>query len=218
MKGSQPGELVLKRGGDVLKRAFDVAVSVTLLMLLSPVLLVVALLTRVKLGSPVLFVQERPGKAGRPFRLRKFRTMTDERGSDGELLPDEQRLTSFGKFLRSTSLDEFPELWNVLVGDMSLVGPRPLLPEYLERYSAEQARRHEVRPGITGWAQVNGRNALSWDERLALDVWYVDNRTFLLDIKILWMTVSQVLRRSGVSAEGHATMPEFRGENEREES
>ena len=209
---------MLKRGGDVLKRAFDVAVSVTLLMLLSPVLLVVALLTRVKLGSPVLFVQERPGKAGRPFRLRKFRTMTDERGSDGELLPDEQRLTSFGKFLRSTSLDEFPELWNVLVGDMSLVGPRPLLPEYLERYSAEQARRHEVRPGITGWAQVNGRNALSWDERLALDVWYVDNRTFLLDIKILWMTVSQVLRRSGVSAEGHATMPEFRGENEREES
>ncbi len=194
-----------------MKRLFDIVASAAGLVVLSPLLLVIALLVRVRLGSPVLFVQERPGKGGRLFRMRKFRTMTDERGPDGELLPDERRLTPLGRVLRATSLDEFPELLNVLIGDMSLVGPRPLLPAYLERYTPQQARRHEVRPGITGWAQVNGRNALSWEDRLAMDVWYVDNRSFLLDLRILWMTVAQVLSRSGVSAEGHATMPEFRG-------
>jgi sugar transferase EpsL len=162
-------------------------------------------------GSPVLFRQQRPGLHGRPFEVLKFRTMTDERGPDGELLPDEHRLTGFGKTLRSTSLDELPELWNVIRGDMSLVGPRPLLMEYLPRYSPRQARRHEVRPGVTGWAQVNGRNAPDWEERLEMDVWYVENRTFLLDLRILLRTVLAVLRREGISREGHATAPKFGG-------
>lgn len=181
------------------------------LLLLSPVLFMVMLLVRTKLGSPVLFAQQRPGLGGRVFRIYKFRTMTDARGADGELLSDSERLTRFGALLRSTSLDELPELWNVLKGDMSLVGPRPLLVEYLDRYTPEQARRHEVRPGITGWAQVNGRNALSWEDRFELDVWYVENRSLLLDVKILAMTVWTVLRREGISSAGEATMSEFLG-------
>lgn len=192
-------------------RVFDVAVAAIALVLLSPIILVLALLVRFKLGSPVLFRQIRPGLGGKPFAMIKFRTMTDERGSDGQLLSDAERLTPFGRFLRASSLDELPELWNVLNGDMSLVGPRPLLMEYLPLYTPEQARRHEVRPGITGWAQVNGRNAISWEEKFALDVWYVDNRTFWLDIKILWLTVKKVLVRDGISATGEATMPKFQG-------
>lgn len=164
-----------------------------------------------ELGSPVFFRQVRSGLHGQPFEMVKFRTMTDERGSDGELLPDAVRLTPFGRWLRATSLDELPELWNVLKGDMSLVGPRPLLMEYLPLYTPTQARRHEVRPGITGWAQVNGRNAQSWDERFSLDIWYVDNHSILLDLRILWMTVRKVLLREGISAKGEATMPKFRG-------
>lgn len=163
------------------------------------------------MGRPILFKQLRSGLHGRPFYLYKFRTMTDARNAGGQLLPDEQRLTRLGRWLRATSLDELPELWNVLKGDMSLVGPRPLLMEYLERYTPEQARRHEVKPGITGWAQVNGRNALSWEEKFRLDVWYVDNWSLWLDLKILFMTVLKVLRREGISAEGYATMPEFMG-------
>ena len=192
-------------------RVFDVVVAACALVLLSPVILVLLVLVRSKLGSPVLFCQTRPGLGGKPFAMIKFRTMTDERGPDGQLLPDGERLTQFGRFLRATSLDELPELWNVLKGDMSLVGPRPLLMEYLPLYTPEQARRHEVRPGITGWAQVNGRNAISWEEKFALDVWYVDNRTFWLDIKILWLTVKKVLVRDGISASGEATMPKFQG-------
>jgi lipopolysaccharide/colanic/teichoic acid biosynthesis glycosyltransferase len=183
------------------------------LVLLSPVLLVIALLVRVKLGSTVLFRQLRPGLAGKPFFLVKFRTMTNQRDASGELLPDSERLTKFGKFLRSTSLDELPELWNVLRGNMSLVGPRPLLVEYLPLYSAHQARRHETRPGITGLAQVKGRNALSWDEKFNIDVWYVDNRGFLLDSAIILWTFASVLRRQGVNADGSATMPPFQGSN-----
>jgi len=166
---------------------------------------------RRELGSPVFFCQMRPGLHGRPFRMIKFRTMTDARGSDGRLLPDADRLTAFGRFLRASSLDELPELWNVLKGDMSLVGPRPLLVEYLPLYSRVQARRHDVRPGITGWAQVNGRNALSWDRKLELDVWYVDNRSLWLDFRILWLTLRKVLARDGINAPGEATMPRFTG-------
>jgi lipopolysaccharide/colanic/teichoic acid biosynthesis glycosyltransferase len=194
-----------------MKRCFDVCVAAVALVLLAIPLLLLALLVRVKLGKPVLFSQLRPGMRGKPFRMIKFRTMTDARGPDGALLPDAQRLTSFGRFLRSTSLDELPELWNVLKGDMSLVGPRPLLMEYLPLYTPEQARRHEVRPGVTGWAQVNGRNALSWEEKFAHDVWYVDHASVLLDIRILWMTVRKVLVRDGISAPGDATMPVFQG-------
>ncbi|MCU0942094.1 MAG: sugar transferase [Hydrogenophaga sp.] len=194
-----------------MKRLFDLAVAVSLLTLLSAPLLLLALLVRVSLGGPVLFRQVRPGLHGRPFRMIKFRTMTDARDADGGLLPDAQRLTPLGRFLRATSLDELPELWNVVRGDMSLVGPRPLLMEYLPLYSAEQARRHEVRPGITGWAQINGRNRLSWEQRLAMDVWYVDHRSFALDLRILVGTVGKVLRRDGISAEGEATMPKFTG-------
>lgn len=194
-----------------MKRLFDLLLSIGLLLALAlPLLLLWALLRR-KLGSPVLFRQVRPGLHGRPFMMVKFRTMTDERGADGELLPDAQRLTAFGRFLRATSLDELPELWNVLCGEMSLVGPRPLLMEYLPLYSPEQARRHEVRPGITGWAQVNGRNALSWEDRFKLDVWYVDHRSFWLDLRILWLTVRKVIVREGISAQGEATMPRFTG-------
>ena len=181
------------------------------LIVLSPVLLVIAGMVRARMGSPVVFAQDRPGMGGTVFRMYKFRTMRDAMGPDGQPLPDEDRMTSLGATLRSTSLDELPEFWNVLKGDMSLVGPRPLLVRYLPLYSNEQARRHEVRPGITGWAQVNGRNALEWDDRLAMDVWYVDNRSMGLDLKIIWRTFAQVIRRQGVSAEGHATMPEFKG-------
>jgi lipopolysaccharide/colanic/teichoic acid biosynthesis glycosyltransferase len=196
------------------KRVFDfVAASLALLHLALP-LLALAWLIRRKLGSPVLFCQVRPGLHGRPFTMVKFRTMTDERGPDGALLPDAQRLTPFGRFLRASSLDELPELWNVLKGDMSLVGPRPLLMEYLPLYTPEQARRHKVRPGITGWAQVNGRNAISWDDKFALDVWYVDHRNLWLDGKILWRTVRKVLVRDGISAPGDATMPKFEGIHE----
>jgi lipopolysaccharide/colanic/teichoic acid biosynthesis glycosyltransferase len=194
-----------------MKRLFDfVAASLALLLLALP-LLALAWLIRRKLGSPVLFRQVRPGLQGRPFTMVKFRTMTDERGSDGALLSDAQRLTPLGRFLRSSSLDELPELWNVLRGDMSLVGPRPLLMEYLPLYTLEQARRHAVRPGITGWAQVNGRNAISWAEKFALDVWYVDHRSLWLDMRILWLTVRKVLVRDGISAPGNATMPKFNG-------
>ena len=197
----------------MLKRSFDIVFSAAWLVGFAPLLLVVAILVRLKLGSPVLFIQERPGLRGRPFRMVKFRTMTDERGPDGELLSDAVRLTAFGKFLRSTTLDEFPEMWNVLVGDMSVVGPRPLLMRYLSRYSPFQARRMEVKPGVTGWAQVNGRNALSWDEKFALDVWYVDNRTFWLDMRIVVKTFFKVFARSGINSDKAATMEEFRGGN-----
>jgi len=194
-----------------MKRVFDfVAASLALLLLALPLLVLVWLIRR-KLGSPVLFRQVRPGLKGLPFTMVKFRTMTDERGSDGALLSDAQRLTPLGRFLRSSSLDELPELWNVLRGDMSLVGPRPLLMEYLPLYTLEQARRHAVRPGITGWAQVNGRNAISWAEKFALDVWYVDHRSLWLDMRILWLTVRKVLVRDGISAPGNATMPKFNG-------
>jgi lipopolysaccharide/colanic/teichoic acid biosynthesis glycosyltransferase len=197
--------------GGTAKRLFDVAFSGAALLLLAPVLVGLAALVRVRLGRPVLFKQPRPGLDGMPFEMVKFRTMTDQRDESGRLRPDEERLTPFGRFLRATSADELPELWNVLKGEMSLVGPRPLLMQYLDRYSARQRRRHEVRPGITGWAQVNGRNALSWDEKFELDVWYVDNRSFLLDLRILLMTLLQVVRRQGISSAGHATMPEFMG-------
>lgn len=193
------------------KRLFDIVAASIGLVILAPVLLGVALLVRVKLGSPVFFRQERPGLYGRPFRMVKFRSMTNARDADGNLLPDAERLPAFGRLLRATSLDELPELINVLKGEMSLVGPRPLLMQYLERYTPEQARRHEARPGITGYAQVQGRNRVSWEDRLSLDVWYVDNWSFLLDLKILWATVMVVLRRDGTSAKDHATMPEFMG-------
>jgi len=192
-----------------MKRTFDVLVSLVALIVLSPLLLGVAILVRIKLGSPVLFSQDRPGLGGRIFRLLKFRTMHDGRDADGRLLPDEQRITDLGRFLRSTSIDELPELWNVLRGDMSLVGPRPLLVSYLSRYSPQQARRHEVRPGLTGWAQVNGRNALDWDERFRLDVWYVDHRSLALDFRILLRTVAIVLRREWISGGDSATLTEF---------
>ena len=194
-----------------MKRSIDFLLSFVALVAFSPLLLVLAILVRLLLGSPVLFRQTRPGLGGRPFRLIKFRTMTDGTDIDGVLLPDSERLTAFGRMLRATSLDELPELWNVLKGDMSLVGPRPLLMEYLDLYTAEQARRHEVRPGITGWAQVNGRNALSWEDKFALDVWYVENRSNLLDMKILWMTAWRVFFRHGISHPGEATMKRFTG-------
>ena len=181
------------------------------LILLSPLTAVISLQIRRQLGKPVLFRQMRPGKRGRPFQLLKFRTMRDERDSRGLLLSDDKRLSDFGRWLRSTSLDELPELWNVLRGDMSLVGPRPLLMEYLPLYTPEQARRHKVRPGITGWAQINGRNAISWEEKFRLDVWYVDNQSLWLDLKILFLTILRVFQRSGISAEGEATMPKFTG-------
>jgi sugar transferase EpsL len=193
------------------KRLLDLVLTVPVLVILSPVFVVLAFLVRLKLGSPILFRQIRPGLNERPFNMLKFRTMTDARDKGGKLLPDEQRLTRFGRFLRSTSLDELPELFNVLKGDMSLVGPRPLLMQYLERYTPEQARRHEVRPGITGWAQVNGRNAITWEEKFKLDVWYVDNWSLWLDIKIIAMTIWKILKREGISQPGQATMEEFKG-------
>lgn len=194
-----------------MKRIVDTLLILLALPLLLPAMLLLTWQVRRKLGSPVFFRQARPGMNGKPFNMVKFRTMTDARGSDGQLLPDAERLTAFGRFLRASSLDELPELWNVLKGDMSLVGPRPLLMEYLPLYSPEQARRHEARPGITGWAQVNGRNALSWEEKFKLDVWYVDHRSLWLDIKILWLTVRKVLVREGISAAGEATMSKFTG-------
>ncbi|GGR36083.1 sugar transferase [Deinococcus ruber] len=201
----------LHRSGDSVKRAFDLVAAAAALVLLGVPMAMLALVVRRYLGLPVLFSQIRPGQNGQPFTMYKFRTMTDDRQPDGTLLPDSRRLTPLGRFLRSSSLDELPGLFNVLKGEMSLVGPRPLLMAYLPRYSAFQARRHEVRPGLTGWAQINGRNALSWEEKFNFDVWYVDHRSFLLDLKILLLTVMKVVRREGVSAVNHATMPEFLG-------
>lgn len=197
----------------MVKRIFDLALAIPAFAVLSPVMLIVALLVRLKLGHPVLFRQLRPGLHGKPFLLLKFRTMTEARDRQGQLLPDSARLTSFGRFLRSTSLDELPELINVLRGEMSLVGPRPLLMQYLNRYTPAQMRRHEVRPGITGWAQVHGRNALSWPQKFVLDVWYIDHQSVWLDLRILGLTVWQIIRRKGISAPGHATAHEFMGES-----
>ena len=199
---------------DAVKRVLDILAAVVLLVVASPLIAATALLVRVKLGSPVIFKQRRPGHDGRLFTVYKFRTMRDApvpSSAADAVATDSDRLTRFGRILRSTSLDELPELINVVFGQMSIVGPRPLLPEYLPRYNAEQSRRHEVRPGITGWAQVNGRNAVSWDERLKMDVWYVDNRSLALDLRILVMTLTTVFRREGVSADGHATMRPFSG-------
>lgn len=193
------------------KRVLDVVLASVALLILSPVMLIIALAIRLTMGSPVLFRQMRPGLHGKPFVIYKFRTMLDLRDEQGNLLPDEVRLTKLGKFLRRFSLDELPELWNVLKGDMSLVGPRPLLMEYLELYTPEQARRHEVKPGITGWAQVNGRNALSWEEKFRLDVWYVDNWNLWLDLKILALTIIKVFRREGIAQPGRATVDRFNG-------
>lgn len=195
------------------KRSFDIVVSFFGLLVLSPIIAVVAWKVRRNLGSPIFFRQVRPGLKGEPFEMIKFRTMKDGFDAEGQLLSDAERLTTFGSFLRSSSLDELPELWNVLKGNMSLVGPRPLLMEYLPLYSPQQYRRHETRPGVTGWAQVNGRNAIGWDEKFKLDVWYVDNRNFFLDVKIILMTVKKVLNRDGISAVGEATMSKFTGKN-----
>ena len=194
------------------KRLFDMLISGLLLVVLLPVLLVIAVLVRILHGSPVLFGQKRPGYRGKPFQIYKFRSMSNARATDGSLLPDAERLTNLGRFLRASSLDELPELLNVLRGDMSLVGPRPLLMQYLERYSPEQARRHTVLPGISGWAQVNGRNALSWQDKFRLDVWYVDHWSFWLDLKILFLTLWKVFKREGISQLGHATAEEFMGD------
>lgn len=193
------------------KRLLDLAIALPVAAAAAPVVAVVAVATAVSIGRPILFRQTRPGLGGRPFEIAKFRTMSDERDDAGALLPDEDRLTCVGKVVRGLSLDELPQLWNVLRGDMSLVGPRPLLVRYLDRYTPEQVRRHEVPPGITGWSQVNGRNALSWEQKFALDVWYVDRAGLALDLKILALTANKVLRRDGVAAAGHATMPEFMG-------
>ena len=193
------------------KRIVDILVSFLVLVITAPLLFIVSLLVCAKLGGPVLFRQARPGLGGKPFRMAKFRTMTDARDAAGQLLPDADRLLPFGRWLRATSIDELPGLWNVLVGDMSLVGPRPLLMEYLPLYTSDQMLRHAVRPGITGWAQVNGRNAISWEEKFALDVWYVDNRSFWLDIKILFLTAKRVLTRDGINSADDATMPLFKG-------
>jgi len=193
------------------KRVIDLSLTTLALIILFPVLLLLSALVRLKLGSPVLFRQKRPGLQGRPFVIFKFRTMTDRRDQDGNLLPDGERLPFFGRLLRSTSLDELPELFNVIKGDMSLVGPRPLLMQYLDRYSSEQARRHEARPGITGWAQVNGRNVITWEDKFKLDVWYVDNQSFWLDLRIIALTVWKILKREGISQPGQATAEEFKG-------
>ncbi|HWJ78051.1 MAG TPA: sugar transferase [Niallia sp.] len=201
-----------------MKRIFDFIVSVIILILISPIMLTIAILVRMKLGSPIFFKQQRPGLHGKLFYFYKFRTMTDEKDEKGLLLPDEYRLTSFGKFLRRTSLDEFPQLINVIKGDISLVGPRPLLIDYLELYTNEQSKRHMVKPGITGWAQVNGRNSISWEEKFKLDVWYVENQSFILDLKILLFTVKKVINSEGIKHGDHATMPVFKGSlnNEKE--
>ncbi len=193
------------------KRLFDLALVILASPLWLPVVLLLALVVRLKLGRPVFFLQLRPGREGNGFKLIKFRTMTNERDAEGNLLPDAQRLTPFGRWLRAASLDELPELFNVLRAEMSLVGPRPLLMQYLGRYTPEQARRHDVKPGVTGWAQVNGRNTISWEDRFKLDVWYVDHRSLWVDVKILWLTAAKIFRREGITAEGHATMHEFMG-------
>jgi sugar transferase EpsL len=197
-----------------MKRLMDIILILCALPLLLLVFLILYVLIAIKMGRPVLFVQRRPGKDGKPFNMVKFRSMTDERDEQGELLSDDIRLTSFGKFLRATSLDELPELWNVLKGEMSLVGPRPLLMQYLELYTPEQARRHEVRPGVTGWAQINGRNAISWQQKFSLDVWYVENQSLLLDVKILFLTVLKVIRRDDISQQDHVTIEPFKGEQD----
>lgn len=194
-----------------MKRIFDFFMALFLLIVLSPLMILLAVMVRTVLGSPVLFKQVRPGRHGKPFELYKFRTMSNLRGTDGNLLPDEVRLTKFGSLLRKTSLDELPQLINILKGEMSLVGPRPLLMEYLPLYTSEQARRHEVKPGITGWAQVNGRNALSWEEKFKLDVWYVDNYSIWLDLKIIGLTMLKVVKGEGISRQGHATTNKYRG-------
>jgi lipopolysaccharide/colanic/teichoic acid biosynthesis glycosyltransferase len=194
-----------------LKRIIDIIGSLIGLVVASPIIVVISIIIYITMGRPIFFKQVRPGLKGKPFVIYKFRTMLDLRDENGNLLPDEKRLTTIGKFLRSTTLDELPEFWNVLKGDMSLVGPRPLLMEYLDRYTPEQARRHNVKPGMTGWAQINGRNAITWEEKFKLDVWYVDNWNILLDLKIIFLTILKVLKREGISAEGHATMPEFMG-------
>jgi sugar transferase EpsL len=193
------------------KRTVDLCAAILGFILLSPLLGLVALVVRLAMGRPVLFRQRRIGSHGKPFQLYKFRTMSDARDGNGRLLSDEERLGPVGKIVRAASLDELPQLWNVVRGDMSLVGPRPLLPEYLPRYNPRQLRRHETKPGITGWAQINGRNTLTWEEKFELDVWYVDHRTLWLDVRILWLTVLKVLQRDGISRQGHATMPEFTG-------
>ncbi|MEF1172542.1 sugar transferase [Vibrio sinaloensis] len=195
----------------MLKRLFDVFVSVSVLVVFSPLIAFLAFKVRKNLGSPILFEQTRPGLGGQPFKMIKFRTMRDAADKDGNPLPDSERMTAFGNKLRDSSLDELPELWNVLKGEMSLVGPRPLLMQYLPLYSKEQARRHNVRPGVTGWAQINGRNAISWEDKFKLDTWYVDNQSFILDIKILFLTVKKVLVKEGISAEGHVTIEPFKG-------
>ncbi|OEF04589.1 sugar transferase [Vibrio genomosp. F10] len=195
----------------MLKRLFDVFVSVSVLVVFSPLIAFLAFTVRKNLGAPILFEQTRPGLDGQPFKMIKFRTMKDAVDKDGNPLPDSERMTAFGNKLRDSSLDELPELWNVLKGEMSLVGPRPLLMQYLPLYSKEQARRHNVRPGVTGWAQINGRNAISWEDKFKLDTWYVDNQSFILDIKILFLTVKKVLVKEGISAEGHVTIEPFKG-------
>jgi len=202
-------------GCKTMKRLFDLISSFIGLLFLLPVIVLIVLLVRLKIGSPIFFKQARPGLNGEIFNMYKFRTMTNECDKNGVLKPDSVRLTKFGKFLRSTSLDELPGLWSALKGDMSLVGPRPLLVEYLPLYSEKQSRRHEVRPGITGWAQVNGRNAISWDEKFDLDVWYVDNQSIWLDTKILWLTVKKVITRDGISSNNNATMPAFTGKGDK---
>lgn len=201
-----------------MKRLFDIIAALVALTLFFPILLIVALLIRQKLGSPVLFSQLRPGLNGQPFRMFKFRSMLDAQDAQGNPLPDDQRLTAFGRLLRSTSLDELPGLWNILKGDMSVVGPRPLLMDYLPLYNTEQAKRHHVRPGLTGWAQVNGRNAISWEQKFKLDTWYVEHQSFWLDIKIILLTIKKVLVRDGISADGEATMSRFMGTHETKEN
>lgn len=205
---------LIMKGYEIIKRIIDIAGAIMAIIILSPVFLIIAILVWMKLGKPIMFHQERAGLRGRPFMLHKFRTMTNKKDENGELLPDEKRLTSLGRFLRSTSLDELPELYNVLKGDMSLVGPRPLPTKYLERYSAYQARRHEVKPGLTGWAVVHGRNALTWERKFDFDVWYVDNKSLILDIKIIFKTLPMIFKREGVSSENHVTMEEFMGTEE----
>jgi lipopolysaccharide/colanic/teichoic acid biosynthesis glycosyltransferase len=209
MRGKRKSNL-----GNIAKRFLDLLISSFVLIFLSPLLILIAVLVKIRIGSPMLFCQQRPGLHGEPFTIYKFRTMTDERDDQGNLLPDADRLTAFGNFLRSTSLDELPELFNVLKGEMSLVGPRPLLMEYLPRYTPEQMRRHEVRPGITGWAQVNGRNALTWEQKFEFDLWYVDHCNLWLDIKILVLTLIRVFQREGISQPGRATVEYFKGSSE----